>query len=130
MVAKAIGNRGAFFKGGPGGIGSQTRQDGNISWTGIVGQTGDVIVLSASDLNSNDKLQRGYSFQSTGGATVDFTLVNVARAKDKNPEVRDACPWANTLTVAGDGTIVFCTFAFAAARITFTGPGEVYVVAH
>jgi len=129
MVAKVQGNRGATSLGGSKGIGITQAPDGSIGWVGVTGSAaGDVAYLRAVDCTSLDKVQQGYFFQATGGATIDFTLVNGERATNPDPTVQANVPWANTLTLATTA-ITKSPVAFAAIRVTFTGPGEVYVVA-
>lgn len=126
--AKVVGNRGHYLN-GVSGVGKAVLPDGTIGWNAVVGKSGDVAYLAAASVHSNDRVQQGYYFQSGAGATVDFTLANANMATDASPGAQDNVQWANTLTVANDGTIVKAEVCFTAIRITFTGDGEVYVLA-
>lgn len=133
MVAKAVGNRGAYWARpkSSASVGISQIPDGLIGWTAIVGKSGDKAYLTAASLNSNNKLQQGYSFQSGGGATVEFTLCNDAYIQTQNTELLESeVLWGNSLTVPAGGAIVFATFPFTGIRITLTGDGETYIVSH
>lgn len=143
MTAKIISNRSAYYdsRQGANGIGARNLPDGNISWVGIVGKTGDVIYLSANDVTSNDKPYVGYAFQSIGGDhKVAFTLQNVGMSTNPDPDVQSGVVWCGApatpvtpstgtdLTVPAN-TLVNTFFPFAAIRVTFAADGEFYVVA-
>lgn len=128
MTAKAVGNRGAYIN-GPRGVGANYYPDGSIGQVTVVGKTGDVAYFSASEIHSLDKVHRGYFFQSKAGATVEFTLANLGLAKNPKPEVQSTVPWSGSITVANDGTIISYLDAFSCLKVTFTGDGELYIVA-
>lgn len=131
MTAKIISNRSAqnSRRNGPDGIGGRNLPDGNISWVGLVGKSGDVAYLSASDVTSNDKPYVGYAFQAVGGShTVEFTLQNVGTALNPDPLTQSQISWCDSTTVA-PGALTKAFFPFAAIKITFGADGEFYVVA-
>jgi hypothetical protein len=143
MTAKVISNRASYnnSRQGVGGIGGRNLPDGNISWVGIVGKTGDVIYLSANDVTSNDKPYAGWAFQSIGGShQVSFTLQNMATSTNPDPEVQANVVWCNapasfgtpssgTALTVPENTMVTVFFPFAAIRVTFAADGEFYCVA-
>lgn len=129
MAAKTYGNHGPLYRGGPQGVGKENVPDYSISWMSVTGKSGDVYYVTAGQATSGGTLEQGYSFQSDCGATVDFTLANAALALSPKPENQAQVKWANTITVAADGTILPSSLVFACARITFTGDGTVYIVA-
>jgi hypothetical protein len=131
MAAKATGNRGGTLYGGAGGVGQRSTPDGSIGQVTITGQAGDVAYLRAVDVTSLDKVQRGWFFQANGtpspSATVEFTCAEGAWACNSDPDVQANVPWANALTLTTT-TITPAEVAFSAIKVTFTNPGEVYVV--
>jgi hypothetical protein len=135
MTAKVIGNRSAYYRSrqGADGIGGRNLPDGNISWVGIIGKSGDIVYLSASDVTANDKPYVGYAFQAIGGAhKVEFSLVNIATSTDPDPDLQALLTaqnaWCDSTTVT-PGTLTKVFYPFAALKITFAADGEFYVVA-
>lgn len=132
MVAKVTGNRGSTNYGGSNGVGQRTTPDGSIGWVCISGsEAGDVAYLRAVDVTSLDKVQRGWFFQANGtpspSVTLEFTCAEGAWAINQDPAVQAMVPWANPLALTTT-TITPATVAFSAIKVTFTNPGEVYIV--
>src|ERR1700682_5415813 len=131
MTAKVTGNTGGTNYGGPGGVGQRSTPDGSIGWTCISGAAGDVAYLRAVDVTSLDKVQQGWFFQANGtpspSVTVEFTCAEGNWATNQDPAVQLNIPWSNPLALTTT-TITPATVAFSAIKITFTNPGELYIV--
>jgi len=126
--AKVLGNRPTSYIRGSGvnGIGAATNFNGALGWVGLVGKTGDVAYLTAGDCTTH--FDQGYFFQTTGGATLSFTLQDPAVAANPDPTIQAAVAWVEPLTLAPADGIVQRVKAFSVIKIAFTAPGEVYVV--
>lgn len=126
--AKMLGNRAASYIKGSGinGIGAAATFKAALGWVGLVGKAGDVSYLNAGDCTTH--FDQGYFFQTTGGATLSFTLQDPAMACDPDPEVQAGVAWVDTLTLAPADGIVQRVKAFASLKVVFTADGEVYIV--
>jgi|ERR1700682_5129285 len=132
MVAKVTGNRSTTTYGGANGVGQRMTPDGSIGQVTVSGSaTGDVAYLRAVDVTSLDKVQRGWFFQANGtpspSVTVEFTCAEGNWATNQDPAVQLNIPWSNPLALTTT-TITPATVAFSAIKITFTNPGELYIV--
>jgi len=131
MAAKVTGNRGGTLYGGAGGVGQRSTPDGSIGQVTISGKAGDFALLRAVDVSSVGDVQQGWFFQANGtpspSATVEFTCAEGAWACNPDPEVQANVPWANALDLTTTA-ITKAPVAFSAIKVTFTNPGEVYVV--
>jgi hypothetical protein len=131
MAAKVSGNRGGTQYGGSGGVGQRSTPDGSIGQVTISGQAGDVAYLRAVDVSSMGDVQQGWFFQANGtpspSASISFTCAEGAWACNPDPAVQAIVPWANALPLTTT-TITKAPVAFSAIKVTFTNPGEVYVV--
>jgi hypothetical protein len=128
MVAKVISNRSGYFMNGAQGVGIENIADQTIAWSAIVGKTGDTYYLAHADLSPPGYPHLGYSFQSSGGATLNFTCAPRAAACNPDPAVQAQVLWDANVTVAAGGAIVTHTQPFSAIKITFTADGELYCV--
>lgn len=125
--AKMIGNRAASYIRGSGvnGIGTAANFKAALGWVGLTGKAGDVAYLNAGDCTTH--FDQGYFFQTTGGVTLSFTLQDPAIACNPDPVIQATVAWAEPLTLS-PGTITQRAKAFAAIKVAFTAPGEVYIV--
>ena len=138
MAAKVVGNHGPYIMNGMGGVGKTNTPDPSIGWVAVTGLSGDVAVLSASDIHGNiatSGIQSGYFFQSdgnSGAATIEFTLSNQALAKDPQAAALPIWDTTNTVTVAANPTIhgmPAAVQAFVALKVTFTSAGIIFIMA-
>lgn len=126
--AKILGNRAASYIRGSGvnGIGAGATFKAALGWIGLTGKVGDVAYLHAGDCTTH--FDQGYFFQTTGGATLAFTLQDPAIACNPDPVIQASVAWVDTLTLAPADGIVQRVKAFASLKVTFTVAGEVYIV--
>jgi choline-glycine betaine transporter len=126
-MAKIIGNHGPYQKGGNFQIaGNGIANVGPIKggWVQVVGQTGDVVPVTADALAALT-LYFGVYVQSSAAASIIYSMDNIALAGNNDPNVRAAATWtaAQTLTA---GTIVATTAPlWTVAQVTFTAAGTV-----
>lgn len=127
MVAKVIGNRAASYIRGAGanGAGFNNGFNGPLGWVMVSGIDGDLAFLSAASCTLH--VDQGYFFQTTGGAILSFTLQDAAMATNPDPLIQDQVLWSNPLTLTPELGIVQHVLGFAAIKVEFTAPGEVYL---
>lgn len=117
-------NSGRDSRGGSAGIGTQAQPNG-LGWVGMAGKAGDQIVIPLQDLTTSD-INQGIFFQSSAAATLEFTLINVATAVTRDPDLKTSVLWTTPLVLVAKA-ITPCSLLFTAVRITFTAAGELYI---
>lgn len=121
MTVSVLGNNAPGYKGaGATGIGAANLPAG-LGWTSLSSnQAGDTHVVFSIGIKCDISL--GYYFQSTAGATVEFSLGGTGMLQ----ESPDDGPWTDPLALPAND-IVRAELICVAMRITFTAPGQVYI---
>ena len=121
------GNHHVGYKGhGINGTGAE-RLTVEMGWGTVAGKSGDVAYIQLSSLVTGD-INMGVYFQSEVPVTIDYTLCNPGIAISPEPEDQDATRWTGAQLIPGDGTIVAAVHpVFTAIRVTFGGPGSLYM---
>jgi hypothetical protein len=129
MTVNVNGNHGSNFLGGTGGNGIGQNLPVGIGWVAASGNTaGDIVVVDISSILISN-LSQGIYFQSDNGATVKFSLMNPAIAKNPDPQIQAiAAPlFVNSTALTAGGPIVKAPVVFTVCQITFTTPGTVFI---